>query len=420
MSGLREAELKLNKAQAAFLFELNTKFRAYVGGFGSGKTFVGCLDLLIFMSDYVDVLQGYFGPSNKSIEDTFFPTFDEAAWYFGYRCRFTHGPRPSVKVFKRRKKVGHIICRSMDRPESIHGFKIARALVDEIDTLSTNKAEQSWYKIIPRLRLLIDGVINGIGVTCTPEGFLWVYKNFKEDPSASYSMVQASTYQNLENLPPDYIDTLYETYPSQLVEAYINGEFVNLKSGSVYQFNRNKHNHKWTEKKGHMLIMGNDFNVQRTCAVIGQMDDGVLRIYKEYVNLYDTPTLIKAIQEDYPVMPSITSYPDASGNHRNSSNASISDHAIMRKIAVVRADKTNPAIKDRYISVNKAFMDGNLTIDVEKCPYLTKALEQQIFDKNGLPEKGTGLDDIVDSLGYPVYKHFPIVKPQFYFGRQAA
>jgi len=47
---------------------------------------------------------------------------------------------------------------------------------------------------------------------------------------------------------------------------------------------------------------------------------------------------------------------------------------------------------------------------------LTECLEQQVFDKNGLPDKESGLDHPLDALGYMVYWHYKIVKPTFKMG----
>jgi hypothetical protein len=43
-------------------------------------------------------------------------------------------------------------------------------------------------------------------------------------------------------LPTDYIDSLRASYPPQLIEAYLEGRFVNLNSGCVPEFSR-KLNH---------------------------------------------------------------------------------------------------------------------------------------------------------------------------------
>ena len=148
----------------------------------------------------------------------------------------------------------------MDNPNTIVGFKIARALVDEIDTLPKNKATLAWNKIIARLRLVIDGVVNGIGVTTTPEGFLFVYDKFSKDPSDSYSMVQASSYENEKFLPDDYIPSLLETYSEELVTAYIGGNFTNLTSGTVYKsFNRVANHSLETIQPKERLFIGQDF-----------------------------------------------------------------------------------------------------------------------------------------------------------------
>ena len=225
--------VKLSNPQGIYLNGLNTKYRAYVGGFGSGKTFVGCLDLLKFAAENPGTVQGYFAPTYRDIRDTFYMTVTEAGELLGFTTKVMTGDK-EVRLFRGGKYYGTIICRSMDDPGSIVGFKVARALVDEIDTMKADKANLAWNKIIARLRLVIPGVVNGIGVTTTPEGFKWVYNTFANDPGADYSMVQASTHENADHLPPDYIQSLLDTYPAELVEAYLKGQFVNLTSGTVY------------------------------------------------------------------------------------------------------------------------------------------------------------------------------------------
>jgi phage terminase large subunit-like protein len=225
-------DLQLSAPQNVFLNQLDSKFRAYVGGFGSGKTFVGCIDLLMFAGRHPKVTQGYFAPTYSAIRDIFYPTIEEAGELLGYTVDVNVGNK-EVHLYRGKFYYGTVICRSMDNPHTIVGFKIARALVDEIDILPKVKAENAWRKIMARLRLVIDGVVNSIGVTTTPEGFLFVHNRFASNPTESYSMVQASTYENQKYLPEDYIDTLLESYPEKIAKAYIRGEFVNMTSVSV-------------------------------------------------------------------------------------------------------------------------------------------------------------------------------------------
>ena len=55
--------------------------------------------------------------------------------------------------------------------------------------------------------------------------------------------------------------------------------------------------------------------------------------------------------------------------------------------------------------------ERNYFVNVDKCPSLAEALEQQVYDKHGMPDKSTGHDHVVDASGYFIAKQFPIVRP---------
>lgn len=411
--------IKLSASQHIFLNELNTKFRAYVGGFGSGKTFVGCLDLLIFHARHPGTTTGYFGPTYPAITDIFCPTMEEAAGMLGFAATWKESKK-EVHISRGGKLYGVVKCRSMDNPKSIVGFKIARAMCDEIDTLPAEKAKNAWRKIIARMRLTIVGVENVVCVTTTPEGFGFVYEQFAKKPTSSYSMVQASTYENEEFLPPDYIPSLIESYPSQLIEAYLNGLFVNLTSGAVYhQFSRqlNHSGERWDGREA--LHIGMDFNVGHMAAVVYVIRDGDPVAVDEIIDAYDTPDIIGKIQRRYwdnGRKCSIAVYPDASGNARKSVGASVTDHALLRQAGfTVIVDGANPSIRDRVNSMNTMICNAKgerrYKINTHQCPQTTACLEQQAYDKHGEPDKSSGKDHPADAAGYPICKLFPIRKP---------
>lgn len=403
--------LSLSAPQSVFLRGLNTKFRAYVGGFGSGKTFVGCLDLLMFAGEHPGYAQGYFAPTYRDIRDTFWPTLEEAAELLGF----------SITVLKADKEVmlhrggafyGKIICRSMDEPGSIVGFKIARALVDEIDIMPMEKALTAWRKIIARMRLVIPGVVNGIGVTTTPEGFKFVYRTFKMMPGADYSMVQASTYENEAFLPPDYIQSLRDTYPQELIDAYLMGEFVNLTTGTVYRsYNRIECRSAETVKPGDVLHIGQDFNVGNMASVVFvERPDGWHSV-EELAAVTDTPELIDLIEERWPDR-EIYIYPDASGKSRKTVNASTSDIRLLHGAGLkVRAKAANPPVKDRILSVNSAYSKRRLWVNDAACPSFAAAQEQQAYGANGEPDKTGGFDHHNDAAGYFVHWVMPVRRP---------
>lgn len=402
----------LSAPQNIFLNGLNTKYRSYVGGFGSGKTFIGCIDLLNFFGKHPGTRQGYFGISFPSIRDIFYPTFEEAAEMLGYTVIVREGNK-EVHVYRNGFYYGTVICRSMDNPTSIVGFKISRALVDEIDVLPKDKAEKAWNKIVARLRLKIDGVENSIGVTTTPEGFLFVYSKFKKEPTKSYSMVQASTYENEKYLPDDYIDTLKETYPDQLIDAYLMGEFVNLTSGTVYnEFDRAKHNTDVVWNGAEPLHIGMDFNVCNMSAIVSVIRNNKVYDVDEIIGGYDTPSMINTIQERYQRC-QINIYPDASGKNRNAQGASESSIQLLRSAGFnVYANKKNPFVKDRVIAMNTSFSKGYHYVNIDKCPTHASNLEQQVYSQAGEPDKSAGNDHTNDANGYLISYKYPVVKPQ--------
>ena len=302
----------------------------------------------------------------------------------------------------------------MDDPGGIVGFKIARANVDEIDVLPTEKAQNAWRKIIARMRLVVPGVVNGIGVTTTPEGFKFVYENFARNPRPDYSMVQASTYENERYLPPDYIQSLRDTYPQELIDAYLMGEFVNLTSGTVYRnYDRERNRSHEAIKQGEPLKLGMDFNVGNMAAKVFVVRGDVWHCVEEITGGRDTPSVIETIKEKY-AGHHVTVYPDASGKSASSKGASLSDIGLLRQAGfVVRAKESNPRVKDRVLAVNKGFEALKVMVNPETAPSAARCLEQQPYDKNGEPDKSGGLDHDNDAFGYPIAYEMPVVKPTF-------
>ena len=410
----------LNIPQAQFL-NLPNKFRAYVAGFGGGKTWSGCASLCKHHWEFPTVNSGYFAPSYPQIRDIFYPTIEECAYDWGLRVDIKTANK-EVHFYSGRTYRGTTICRSMDNPSSIVGFKIGQALVDELDTLPTDKAREAWRKIIARMRYKVPKLKNGIDVTTTPEGFKFTYEQFVKEANSSqrkgelYGLIQASTYDNELNLPDDYIESLKESYPPQLIEAYLNGQFVNLTSGAVYpDFDRQLNASFESVQSGDVLHVGMDFNVLKMAAVVYVTRDNLPHAVDELVGVRDTPTMAVLLKERYPNH-KICIYPDAAGQATSSKNSSVSDHAILRQHGfTLYVNGTNPAIKDRLNAMNSLILNSQgerrYFVNPLRCPELTGALEQQVYDKFGMPDKASGVDHVLDAAGYYVAYRYPVIKP---------
>jgi hypothetical protein len=379
----------------------------------------------------------YLAPTFPLIRDMWYPKVEAYLESLGVPYNINRGEN-TINIHN----CGKVFCRTMENPGRIIGFEVLHAFLDEFDTLPVDKAIEVWRKAKARCRQkiyyeyihewfsFIEGrlivkrvaVPNQMFVATTPEGFKATYQLFKKDPLPNSKLIQMSTYSNAHNLPEDYIEELLGNYPAQLIEAYINGEFVNLTNKPVWgDFDRRLNNSAdVVTDDDTSLIVGMDFNVGRGCAVVYVWREGVyqprcLHAVDEVYNSYDTPDTIRILKSRYPDK-NIIVYPDATGKSRKSVNATISDIAALKQAGFkVKAHNKNPPIKDRIMAANRQFCNGkgerNLFVNIEKCPYFTDGLEQQIYDKNGLPEKGEGKgDDITDAGTYPVQALFPIKK----------
>lgn len=394
--------LELLKHQADFVMS-EARHTALVAGFGAGKTQGGVVKTVIKKLKYPGVPVAYYLPTYGLLEDIAFPRFSEILDSLNVQYELRRGKYEFDTAY------GRIIMRSLMNPERIVGYEVGYSLVDETDLLETDKMRTAFIKIIARNRLMLpNGDINKTDVVGTPEGFKWLYEYFVKQSKEDRVIIKGRTQDN-PFLPDSYLDALRNSYSPQQLEAYMNGEFVNLNSGTVhYRFNRKKNHTDRVVKAGDTLHIGMDFNVGSMSAIVHVVDieDGkrIRKAVDEIIDVYDTPQMAQVIAERYPNY-NIIIYPDASGDNRKSSGKS--DIDILKQFKfVVRKLSKNPFVKDRVNAMNLAFEDvhGVITsyVNTDKCPNYTEALEQQVY-KNGEPDKSSGHDHKNEAGGYFIY-----------------
>ena len=386
----------------------------------SGKTWTISSALCAHAYEHQGVAAGYFAPTYGHIRDIFYPTIEEVADQWGLTATIKQGVH-EVTLRRGRRVLSTTICRSMDKPGDIVGFKIGRAAIDELDILPKPKAEMAWRKIIARLRVVKAGLVNGVDVATTPEGFRFTYDQFVKQPrdkpelAGLYGIVNASTYENGRNLPDDYISSLRASYPPQLIRAYLDGEFVNLASGAVYpDFSRTLNHTNERIHPGESLHIGMDFNVLNMTAVVSVIRDGRPLTLAEVTKVRDTPAMCKLLRSRFDGH-AMTIYPDASGQNTSSKDASESDLSILRQTGfTVSVNNVNPAVRDRINAVSAMILNAEgerrWLVNTDACPVLTECMEQQPYDTNGEPDKTSGMDHAPDAVGYFLAKRWPVVR----------
>lgn len=411
----RTVKLTLTEPQERF-FSCTAKFPAFVAGMGSGKTQTMAICAIRDAMDSASALIGIYSPTYDLCRLIHAPRMAEMLDAFG--VRYTHNKQENI-IYTSSGGCGDFVLRTMDNPARIVGYETYRAHVDEIDTLKPAHAREAWQKIIARNRQQPKGVdkpFNRTSAYTTPEGFRFVYETWGKNPAEGYELIQAPTYSN-PFLPPDYVQSLRNSYPPGLIDAYIEGKFTNLSSGSVYpDFSRTLNHADVEMREREPLKVGMDFNRLHMAAVVYVIRDGRPIAVDEITDGRDTPYMAQLLVERYKEKGhAVEVFPDASGNNKSSKNASESDLTILKAAGLtVRVNGTNPAIMDRVNAVNALICNGEqerrLLVNTNRCPVLTDALEQQAYDRNGMPDKSSGNDHVLDAAGYPVAFLYPVKK----------
>jgi len=405
---MSKIEIKLLKHQYELLKDIKTKIIGMVAGYGSGKTYAACekaLQLTLLNPNTVGIITE---PTYPMLRDIFIP--DMLSTLDKHNIDYTFNKSNSIFEIRVNGATNKILCMSAENYERLVGINAAWAIMDELDTSKIELALKAFEKILGRLRA---GRVRQLIIVSTPEGFKALYKIFVTDNKGDRKLIRAKTTDN-KYLPDDFIKTLKTQYPPQLLKAYLEGEFVNLASGTVYSyFNREKHNTDETIKPNDILYIGQDFNVGGCVGTIVVLRDNKPVVVSEYV-VSDTHEIINYLKENYHKH-KIVIVPDASSNSEKT-NSSKSDMKLLKEAGfIIQAPSKNPRVRDRVNSVNNMFYRNELLVNTLRCPQLTMALEQQAYNDNGEPEKFGGaatVDDFNDALGYVIHYKFGLTAPR--------
>ena len=401
--------LKLLPHQFELIKDETTKILGLVSGFGAGKTYAVARKAVILALKNPGCDAIVTEPNFPLLTQILIPELKLALTEFGISYEFKAGD--SIFYCKIDNKETRIICKSMESYERLIGINAAWVIMDEFDTTKSDLAYNAFIKLLGRIRA---GTVRQMVLVSTPEGYRAMHRIFVEEMDPGKKLIRAKTTDNY-HLPQDYIDTMRAQYPPELIEAYINGEFTNLTSGTVYtQYDRTLNDTSFEDDLLSDLHIGIDFNVGAMSAVVCIIKDMKCYAVEEYIGLFDTPELVATLETRYPAR-TIFCYPDAAGDARKSVQADLSDIKLLRQAGFkVIADSKNPSIMDRVNGLNSMFCNAmnerRMFVNTVKCKQLTKALEQQAYDEaTRLPDKKNGHDNRgVDALGYLTSKRFPL------------
>lgn len=417
-------DLDLLPHQAEFVEDITSPNLALVGGYGCGKTFSAAAKLItLACHNYGHELIGLsptYGMANKVLV----PAIEECLYTQRIPFKFHKADLYFDLDIARKRTRLHIM--AAETYKRAAGINAAAFLIDELDLIDPEVARAAWQMLTSRLR---KGRVYQGCATTTPEGFKFAYQFFVEevlqdkDLAAKRRIIKASTYDN-PFLPASYIEGLLQQYPENLIRAYLEGEFVNLVSGSVYPDYDPDLNHTnltvdTLPDNVKTLHIGMDFNVENPVThpygiygAVAVVVNGRPYVIDEIKGCSRTSDVIKLIKSKYPDK-KICVYPDATSSGDRTSAAE-SDREQLRMAGFTDLSPLgNPKVKDRVNAVNALILNGKderrLLVNKNTCPVLSSCLIKQPYDpKTGAPQKDTGFDDPVDALGYFVNVNWPV------------
>jgi hypothetical protein len=398
----------LHPGQLAFVDDTTTQILGISAGYGAGKTRALCAKAVMMAA----ANQGFIGcvmePTGPLVRDIWMSDFDNFLDQYNIPHTFRASPLPEYTLHFAGGDT-KILCRSFENWSRIIGLNLAWVLADEIDTVAPSIANRAFPKILGRLRA---GNVRQFAAASTPEGFRWMWNTFGSDEAKARPdrhLIRMRTIDN-PHLPPDFIKRLEANYDPSLLRAYLDGEFVNLTTGQVYdRFNREKHVvTELPDFSEEALRIGVDFNVGNMSAIIAVRLNNKLLVVDEVSGAHDTDALAQEIVRRYPGR-RMYAYPDASGGNR-STNATQTDIQILESYGMGnQSPRANPPVRDRVASVQALLENGKGQIRLQvaaNCKRTIECLELQSYTEKGEPDKDAGFDHMNDALGYLVWREF--------------
>jgi len=404
---LNRIRTDLHPPQQQF-FDNQSEIVGLSAGYGAGKTRALCSMAIKLAAQNIGYIGAILEPTGPLIRDIWQTDFDQFLEHYEIPYSFRASPLPEYVIHLKEGDC-KLLCRSFENWSRIIGLNLAFCLADEIDVVSPTICEKAFPKILGRLRA---GNVRQFCAASTPEGFRWLYQTFGTDEAKERTDRQLIKMRTQDNphLPSDFIERMEANYDPSMLQAYLNGEFINLTTGQVYdRFTREQNVTNVMPEIGlEPLRIGLDFNIGNMNCVIGIIQDQKLLIFDEISGVHDTDALAQTIKSRYP-MNKIYIYPDASGGNR-STNASQTDIEILAGYGFSnQSPRSNPPVRDRVASVQALLCNGKGESRLQihaSCRKLIQSMELQSYNEKGEPDKESGYDHMADSLGYLIFREF--------------
>lgn len=369
------------------LFHSSAKPKVYLsGGYGSGKTYSLVMHILKLMHMNPGMPGGLLCPTLKMYKRDVLPTFLSICRENG--IPFKYNKTENEWFFP--KAYAHMyVYHAEDDGMSIRGANLAWGAINEVTLCS----KEAFLAFLARIRLK-KARFPQLAMSGTPEEFNWAYEYFIENPRADTDLIFGDMRAN-PYLHDSYVQNLLDSYDPLMVQAYVEGKFVNMKGRrAAWAFDRHKHVSREVEKiPEYPTWVSVDFNVTPMAATLWNFvpqhlsDDGRMKnqarlIAYDEIKLTNSNTfeLCSTLKEKLNLRTEdVTIYPDPTGGSRTTASRGGSDLDILRDSGFLKIKfKNRISVKDCLNALNNQLSKDAILVS-HKCTNLIADMEQCVL-----------------------------------------
>lgn len=396
--------MPLNKAQTAVVAS-DARFKVFAAGRRTGKSYLSIRELARF-ARFPKKRVLYICPTYQMGRDIIWADLKERLGKLNWIAK-TNESRLELTLVNE----SIISIKSGDNPDTLRGGGYDFVVFDETSDLKP----ELWFEVI-RPALSAQNPPGSALFCGTPKGMNWFKGLYDlgrgQDPDwASYQ------YTTLEggNVPESEIEAARKDLDERTFRQEYEAKFETYSGVIAYNFSEHNIVSKDIPNPAKQLIVGMDFNVSPSTAVIYHRDQNGLHAFDEIRMIgSNTDEMAQEIKNRYPSS-QIVVFPDNSGTARKTSAGGRTDVSILQNAGfVVKTKSKNPPVRDRINAMNSLLLNANgdrrYTVD-PKCKYLIQSLERYTYKPDTqIPEKRDGYDHMFDAATYPVEFLYPITR----------
>ena len=294
-----------------------------------------------------------------------------------------------------------------DNADSLRGVGLDYLVLDEFAEMDSS----AWFEV---LRPTLADKQGGAMFIGTPKGFSnWAHDMYMmETKSPAWKSFQFTTIDG-GNVPLEEIEAARRDLDERSFRQEFMATFEEYAGRVYYAFDRRIHAMTYAGPTPHTIYIGCDFNIDPMSAVLFAREGDTLHAFDE-IRIFSSNTneLVDEVHSRYPKA-RIIAFPDPAGAQRKTSANGQTDIRILQNAGwTVKARSVHTAVRDRVNAVNSRLksVSGQIKMFIDpKCKHTIEGLEKQIYKEGTTqPDKSSGLDHMMDALGYCVDGLFPI------------